>query len=201
VYEKFGVSFQENENVINIVSKAVLPVEFATKLLRHREIGDELYQNFFEERLIGPTSVWAPLKKCKLPTFTTVEKKIVQLKEERSLLSRFLITSRKRPDIDLAESIGNYEFSVVPKSMFTEDGQPLLSTDKAKVLHEIEALANEDKSSVTEYMDQSTKRTIIIDGMAVVHRIKKHPNMKTWKVSLRVHVNIENLSFPRLNLK
>ena len=192
VYDTFGVSFEENEFVMNIVSKAVLPVEIATKLLQHERIGEELYQSFINERLIGSESVWSPLKKCKLPTFKnqgkkvtmTVEKKLVQLKEERTLLSRFLITARKRPEIDLEESIGNYEFTVVPHSMFTDDGQPLLSTDKAKLLHEIESLVTEEPLADVEYMDQNTKSVIIIDGMALVNRVHKDSDMKTWKVNL-----------------
>ena len=108
--------------------------------MQHERIGQKLYQSFIDKRIIGSKSVWLPLKKCKLPTFKNqgkkitkiVEKKLVQLKEERTLLSRFLKTARKRPEIDIEESIGNYEFSVVPKSMFTDDGEPLLSSDKAK---------------------------------------------------------------------
>ena len=103
---------------------------------------------------------------------------------ERTLLSRFLITARKRPEIDLEESIGNYEFTVVPHSMFTDDGQPLLSTDKAKLLREIESLVTEEPLADVEYMDQNTKSVIIIDGMALVNRVHKDSDMKTWKVNL-----------------
>ena len=50
---------------------------------------------------------------------TKIGEKVVQLKKERTLLSRFLITTRKRPELVLEGSIGNYEFAVVPKSIFT----------------------------------------------------------------------------------
>ena len=59
-----------------------------------------------------------------------VEGKVIQLKEEKSLFSRFLITSRKRPELDLEDCLGNFEFSVVPKALFSTDGEPLLSTGK-----------------------------------------------------------------------
>ena len=76
MYDIFDVNFEESEFVMNIVSKAVLPVEIATQLLQHETIGDKLYQNFINERLLGPKSVWSPLKKCKLPTFENQGKKV-----------------------------------------------------------------------------------------------------------------------------
>ena len=68
------------------------------------------------------------MKKRKLKTFRNQAKvtkskigdKIIQLKEERTLLSRFLLSARKCPELDLEECIGSFEFSVVPKSMFTQ---------------------------------------------------------------------------------
>ena len=41
-----------------------------------------------------------------------VDGRVVQLREERSLLSRFLITSRKRLELDLEHCLGNFEFTV-----------------------------------------------------------------------------------------
>ena len=37
-------------------------------------------------------------------------------------MTRLLIASRTRPDIDLPRYLGMYEFSVVPRSLFTTDG-------------------------------------------------------------------------------
>ena len=68
-----------------------------------------------------------------------VQGKVVKLREEKSLFTRFLITSRKRPEIDLEFCLGNYEFSVVvPKALFMPDEELLPCADKARVLHQIE---------------------------------------------------------------
>ena len=64
-----------------------------------------------------------------------IAEKVVQLKEERTLLSRFLITAKKRPELYLKRNIGNHEFPVVANSVFTLDGQLLHSFDKAKIFH------------------------------------------------------------------
>ena len=96
-----------------------------------------MYKSFVDERIKREVSIWSTMKKRNLKTFriqgksikTKTGEKLVQLKEERTLL--FLITGRKRPELDLEGSTGNYEFAVVPKSIFTPDGQPLHSFNKA----------------------------------------------------------------------
>ena len=93
----------------------------ADKILKHNTIGRKLYEDFFNDRLTGPTSIWATMKLRKLKMFRSQDKtvkskipgKVIQLKEEKTLLSRFLITARKRPELDLEYSLGNFEFAVV----------------------------------------------------------------------------------------
>lgn len=190
VFDTFGVDFKENQAVFNLVSKAILPEEVADELLRHGKVGEELYCSFVTERLKGNISVWSPMKKRNLKTFRNQAKvtkskigdKVIQLKEERTLLSRFLLCARKRPELDLEESIGSYEFSVVPKSMFTQDGQPLLTSDKAKVLHEVENLSKGLEIEPQEEETLGNTSAIIIDGMALVNKVNKDNSVKTWKV-------------------
>ena len=73
--------------------------------------------------------MWDPVKKKKLPmlgsnvkTVTVkIKDQLVQVKEEHKLISRSLIVCRTHHDIDLLSYLGNYEFSVVPRSLFTPD--------------------------------------------------------------------------------
>lgn len=78
MYDTFDVSFQPSDAVINIISKAVLPTDIATKLLQHLKIADELYQSFIDERLVGSESLWSRLKKCNLPTFRNQRKRVAK---------------------------------------------------------------------------------------------------------------------------
>ena len=136
-----NITFQESDCVFNVLSKAVLAKDATVDTLNNHEIGKEMYQEFVEERIKGSTSVWAKLKKRKLKTFQIQSKvvkckvgeKIVQIKEERSLVTRFLIMSRRRDEIDLRDIIGNYELSVVPQALFLQDGKPHPCLDKYKV--------------------------------------------------------------------
>ena len=132
------------------------------------------------------------IAKRKLPTFAasnsnvkvTLQNKVVTLKEERSLLVRFAIAARSRPEIDLPKYLGDYELSVVPRSMFSGDGELLLGNDKSVLIHEIERIsASVDTPKITvdssETVTELTPRVIVFDGMAVVNQIKKTPLIKS----------------------
>lgn len=62
----------------------------------------------------------------------TVNKELVNLKAERKLLSRFVVTIGSRPRIDLYYYLGEFELSVVPRSLFTLDVFLHIETKKAK---------------------------------------------------------------------
>ena len=126
---EFDLAFCDNDKMVfNVVSKAALSPH-AWQILRFH----------------GSSSIWFPMKKIKIKSFKEnnkkltkkVGEKVIQLREEKTLLTRFLITARKRLELDLEESFGNYEFSVVPKALFSSDGQPLTCTEKSSVLHHI----------------------------------------------------------------
>ena len=76
VLKSFDVSFESNDCVYNVVSKAVLGVDDANEFLNHDNIGQEMYENFLSERLNGDTSIWSKMKKRKLKTFKAQTKQI-----------------------------------------------------------------------------------------------------------------------------
>ena len=110
-----------------------------------KERGYESYLKFVSEQLNGEKSIWETIKKEKLPTFDSLNKKvtlqlnrkIVRIKEERKLMSRFIIAARTRQDIDLAHYLGEYEFSVVPQSLFSSGGSLHQTADKSTVAREL----------------------------------------------------------------
>ena len=54
-----------------------------------------------------------------------------------NVLGTILISQRSRPELvpRLADIIGNYELSVVPRCIFAADRTFLLPTDKASIIH------------------------------------------------------------------
>ena len=135
-----------------------------------------------------------PLKRRKLPTFNAtvattkvkLKNKIVTLKEERRLLTRFLIAYKERPEIDLPSHIGRYEFSVVPRSMFHSDGSMIFASDKSSLMHEIKKITKGDSSCDEDSVrdaeqDRALHRVIMFDGMGVVNKLKKSDAIRTCK--------------------
>ena len=144
-----SVNFASSECVFNILSKAVLSSKASADILDHVEIGKNMYEQFVENRIKGSTPLWEKMKKRNLKTFHAQSKvvrcklndKIVKIKEERSLITRFLIMSRQRKEIDLKRIIGCYELSVVPPALFLQDRMPHPCLDKHKVtpLHNLQS--------------------------------------------------------------
>ena len=59
-----------------------------------------------------------------------VADQVVELKDDRSLFARMLIVARSRPEINLKESIGQHEFTSLPRAFFSVSGGLLPATDK-----------------------------------------------------------------------
>ena len=145
-----------------------------------------------KNRLQGEVSIWEPMKR-NLKTFkeksksikSKIGEKLIEIKEEKNLMSRFLIAARKQPEIELEFCIFEYEFSVVSRSLFTTNGQPHSCNDKSQLIHLITNLAGLEDTTLTSGEGSG----IIIDGMAVVNQIvldekptKKKKKIKTCKV-------------------
>ena len=80
---------------------------------------------------------------------------------------------RTRHGIDLPSYLGDYEFSVVPRSLFTPNGQLYKSTDKSVILNEIENLTNQAQDVLfhTSSVPNEKNSVIIFDSMAIVNSI------------------------------
>ena len=132
-----------------MLSKAVLSSEPSADILDHIEIGKNLYEQFVENRIKCSTPLWEKMKKRNLKTFQTQSKvvrcklndKIVKIKKERSLITRFPIMSHQRKEIDLKRIIGCYDLSVVPPALSIQDGMPYPCLDKHNVtlLHNLQS--------------------------------------------------------------
>ena len=159
-------------------------------ILCRDEIGQQMFEVFVTECLTeGKLSVWDKITKMKLGTYKTanastkikVGDSMVKIKEERGLLQRFIVISRSRPELDLKECIGTYEFGVVPRSLFASDGYLLLAYDKASILQHLEKLssnaqqveadrnkATESEPSINQSISASTTTSSILDALAML---------------------------------
>jgi hypothetical protein len=67
-------------------------------------------------------------------TKVTTGDKIVELQEDRSLFGRMLVISKSRQEINLKETVGKYELSVVPRAMFAADGTMFHCSSKSSLM-------------------------------------------------------------------
>ena len=193
-----GNPFSNNTNLMNLVSNMVVPETAKEDILHRDNKGTEKFEEFVSERVVAATatkSVWDPMKKMKLKTFSTskqkvkckVGNKLVKLREDRQLLARFLIVQQSRPGMieSLSETIGKYEFSVIPRALFSSDGSLLIPTDKSAFIHAIEEYNPPNMEPGADFTHDTPDITdihgnvCIVDAMAVVQAIKKGPSMLT----------------------
>ena len=216
VFSTQGITFEESDEVYNVSTKKVLATDVVETFLSMREAGNAKFCEFVSENLLGSKSIWDTIKKKKLPTFAkncaqtklTIDKQLVNIKEESKLMSRFVIAARAQPEIDLPAYFGSYEISVVPKSLFATDECLRLSTDKASIAQELLKLQQEERNqstqSVNGSIESNIRKVIIFDGMAVVNSVDiKKDKIKTCEEFTTSFINIikrESLSYNEVRI-
>ena len=166
--------------MFNVITKKAFDPNTANVFLDCEAIGEALYNNFVDERLFGEVSVWEPPKKRKIPTFkihikscnAKTKEGVVNIKEEHKLMSRFIVASRTRQDIDLPYYFGEYEFSVVPRSLFNRYGVLIPSKDKSSVFHLVKDLSPASVITDSGELGGGDNRVIVLDAMAIVNSIR-----------------------------
>ena len=94
--------------------------------------------NTFVKERIQACSINLCSKKRKLLTWKSIAKKakltvnnvIVELQEDQSLFGRMMIVCQTRPEINVKEGVGMYEFTVVPRALFAAEGSMLHCPNK-----------------------------------------------------------------------
>ena len=85
-------------------------------------------------------------------------------------MSKLLVASRTRPDIDLPKFPGICEFPVVPLSLFTPDGSQYYPKDKAVIVTEHRNFqAAKENQSIEENFISNARKVSVIDGLAIVN--------------------------------
>ena len=99
------------------------------------------------------------------------KEKEVELREDRSLYPRMMTMCNSCPDINIKETVGQYKFSLVPRSLFAADGSILHRSFKSALLAILEKVQGEiPRQNVNEEsslrMGNAQMTVDIVDGMA-----------------------------------
>ena len=100
----------------------------------------------------------------------TAADKIVELQEDRSLFTCMMMVCKTWPEIDIKETVGQYEFSIVPRSLFAVLGTMLHYSSKSNLMNILEKL-NDNRRVASPNEDQV--QVAIVDGMAEVQSLDK----------------------------
>ena len=167
------------------MTKVVLPEEVKDDLCNQSDIVLKLFTAFVKDRIqTGKENLWSPMKKQKLLTWkttgkmtkVTVDNKVVALQEDRCLFARMMMVCKSRPEINIAEAVGVFEFSLVSRSLFASDAMLHCST-KSALMNATEKNVKPENSTTECQVAPSTQGKVsIVDGMAELQSLDK----PTW---------------------
>lgn len=87
----------------------------------------------------------------------------------------------------MQDLISRYEFGNVPRSLFTLDGSLFFALDKSKIVRHLESLTK--KLPMTSMVETNTS-ILLIDGVALLHKIQKGKVIITCKDLSEVFINM-----------
>ena len=93
-----------------------------------------------------------------------------------------MLICKSRPEIDIKEAVGVYEFSVVPRSMFAADGNMLHCSAKSALMSILEKLPSDrpvEQAEPTDQLVNAGGQIKVVDGMAEVQALEKPDWIKT----------------------
>lgn len=185
--ERFTNPFtEESDDLFNLVTEVVVAEKVKDDLCGQSVIGRKLLEAFVNERIKSDkVNVWSKMKKRKLLTWrsngkkvrVSLKDKVVELQEDRNLFARLMMVAKSRPEIDIKEAIGQHEFSVVPRSLFANDGTMFHCSMKSALMsilektgESLDTLRTDDSVASSA---PSTMTVAIIDGMAELQSLDK----------------------------
>lgn len=184
VISKQGNPFEQSD-MFNLVTFAVTPSKVCQNIENRDQLGKESLEKFVLSRMVEKTvGFWDPQKKNNIAYFrdvgpvvkTKVKGQLVSIKQERKLLSRLLVVAKSRPEFQVKDAIGDYEFDSTPPSNFQPDGSMIMLSGKSQVVQSIMDLPlPEDANQHSEEDangDQATP-VLIVDAMCIVNMVKK----------------------------
>ncbi|KAJ8049223.1 hypothetical protein HOLleu_01865 [Holothuria leucospilota] len=189
VITKQGNPFMQSD-MFNLVTYAVTPAEVAKNIEDRDNLGREALEKFVSsiDMIEHTTGFWDSQKKNNITFFKDVgpvtkakmKGQLVTVKQERRLLSQLLVVAKSRPEFEVKDAIGEYEFSNTPPSNFHPDGSKIMLSGKSQRVRVIMDLPLPDNGQqpTSEDSTGSTKEILIIDAMCIVNMVTKSPNEK-----------------------
>ena len=183
-----------------------MPKKVKNDICERGEIRKKLFETFVIDRIkTNKVNLWSPMKRRKLLTWKDSENvltlsckdKVIELKEDRSLFARLMAVGKSRPDINIKEVIGQYEFSVAPRSLFTPDGTMLHCSAESALMTILVKLGGESEQRTTTGPQISANESVNMEPssqmrVAIVHAMTELQSLGKPDVALHKPELTEN---------
>ena len=103
----------------------------------------------------------------------TTTDKIVELQEDRSHFARMMMVCKSRLEIDIKETVGKYEFLVVPRSLCAADGKMLHCSSKSSLMNILKKLNDNTNNRRVASPNEDQVQVAIVDGVAELQSLDK----------------------------
>jgi hypothetical protein len=172
---------------ISLATNDVATSEIQTDLLSAKERGEQLVIDNVTARLVNKTvPFYDPLKKHNSKTFgslytTTVTNKQNEsktLKADRKLIQQLFNASQAGRKIEMQQVL-MHELSIVPLSLAKTSGE-LNSTSKSDILTTLTKESEVEPTTEVPPPSEHDTSTVLIDGHALIQRLGKPCNCKTF---------------------
>ena len=189
VFKSRNVFNHGEGNLVNITTGAIMSDAVMQSVKQRNIIGEQMFNEFVHNRLVNHIdNFWKVMTKAKFKgwNYSEAQNKVTcmqtKLKDDRSLFARLLIVCRSRPEVDVKEIIGEYEFSMNPRSLFNLDGSLRICTTKSKLIKILELQGSNGPTNISNVqaklpLTHGAHRVFIVDGMAVMQEMGKPANI------------------------
>ena len=161
----------ETDKLFDIVTKKFPLEKVQDGVCNYSKIGEDAKQKFLSERIFTrKVNLWAPLSNVKISLWKEMAKKIKiktkgeleaqEFSADRAYFVRMLVIGKSRMDINFKIVIGNYELSVIPRSVFAQVGTMLHCSCKS-TLQEILVDYIPSESRIIELMEDFLEKNIL----------------------------------------
>ena len=128
--EDFLWKVQRENTMFNIITNVVQPKEIYNDVMSVPNRRKQIYEQFCKERLQSTSTIgiWEPVKRLNLKLFTwgnekkkqKIDQKIEDYKESYDMFARCALAA-SCSDIDMENIVGEYELSIVPRSLMSSN--------------------------------------------------------------------------------
>ncbi|KAJ6648121.1 hypothetical protein Bhyg_03346 [Pseudolycoriella hygida] len=185
----------EYQDLRNLINFSVPRTAICYDVCHRDKRGIEALKKFRDERMVegndndenvDSIAFWSTLPKNNLQMFSDIhivinekQKTLTTLKKEKQLYARMLVALKARPELSPEKIIGEFEFTNIPPSNFSPDGEMITVKSNDPLMNLIMARPNSENET-TDFYERPTEEdsVIIFNATEILEIVKKKKPME-----------------------